>query len=499
MAIPITTDLPPEVGGTSVIKDLDGNFIVKKADLPAMTVRQGTVSPDTWAMLASKAAPTPAVPDIGVIPTTPTLPPSVKLPEQMPIKYGVPTSDAGGSAGGGMALQAPPQPQASPMNPMAGFGLGTSPKLAAMQERAFGDAKKANAELADIEMMRSTEEAAAKRRADNAIQRQEAAAQTQRDYLSNQLELSERTRNQAIEQARTMKVDSGRLMRGKGAGEKVGLFLASILGGIGGGITGRENAAFAAIDRAVEHDIDDQKSEVMNARENVNMHNNVVAQMRAKGLDFDQSVLAAKQIKLEQLKRHMDTLASEYKGPETMARAASFNANMDEKLAELKIQQDNVAKARALAMMEKLAAHPGTGKQLNESVARNLGEANGAVTNAQELLKKFNGKAEGVGGWLMSFLPMTDASRYGDRAQVAAQVVGTYLEGGKLSDANVPMYRAMLPTPGDSKETARNKVDAIVKAVATRQAAEKSALQNSGYNVSGIKDAAPKINFTPGG
>lgn len=495
MEIPITTEAPMDPGGTSVIKDLDGNLLVQRADLPAMTIRPGTVTPDTWAMLSAKARPTPSVPDIGVVPTTPGMPPSMALPPPAPEKFGPPTLVAPQENGGGVSAP----PSAPPVGGAAGFAglIGNSPRLMAQQDKAFADAKAANAESAELEGLRATEEAALQRKANAEIERRELAAQTQRDYLANRLELEERKRNQAVEEVRSMKVDPGRFWASKSTGDKVRLTIASVFGAIGASFSHGPNYVADALHREVDADIDAQKNNIMNAKEGVSMHNNLVAQMRQKGLDFDQAVLTAKQMKLEQVKRQIDILGSEYKGPESAARATALNAAMDQKLADLKIQQDNAMKARLTHVLDKMPA-PG-GKAINESTAKELGEANSATKNAQDILKQFNGSAEGFGGWLMSFLPMNDASRYEDRAKVAAQVIGSYLEGGKLTDPDFKRYLSELPQPGDGKEKARNKVDALVKLISTRQASQKAALAGSGYNVRGIKDAAPLINFKPTG
>lgn len=523
MAVPIT-------------KDDAGNMIVTREGLPPMTIRPGTVSPDTWSALEAQMSASTTLPpaarytgptDVG--PVTQSLPPIYEErpgtiwggaarqqvapsmsyvgepmsapgmnepPAPTQINTGSPTLTTAQENAPGTTT-APPQSQqpAQAANPFA--MLGTSPRLAAMQEKAIGDQRKANADMAGLEEQRALEESQAQRKANAALEKIAADSQAQRDYLMNRYELEQRARNQAVEDYSKMKVDPTRLLSKQSDSEKVMWTIGAVLGGIGAALTHGPNMAVEALNRAVDQDIDSQKTAIMNAKDNVSMRNNLVAQMREKIGDFDQSVLAAKQVRLEQLKRQVDTLASEYRGPEAQARAKMLNAGLDERLAELKLQQDAQAKARFVQLLDKMPA-PG-GKALNEGTAKELGEANSATKSAQDLLDKFNGSAEGVGGWLMSFLPRTDASKYEDRARVATQVIGSYLEGGKLSDANVPQYRAMLPKPGESKEVARNKVDAIVKLVAARQSAQKAALAGSGYNVSGIKDAAPAIKFTPMG
>lgn len=495
MEVPITTAAPVEALGTSVIKDLDGNLIIKKGDLPPMTIRQGTVAPDTWAALSAKAAPMPTPADVGVVPEVPGMPPGVPLPAQNPIKYGSPTFAPPQNPALQTAPVAVPAAQAKPFDPMS--LVGVNPKIAAMQERAIADQKKANNEMAGLQEQRALEESQAQRKANAAIDKVVADSQTQRDYLMNRYELEERARADAVEQHAKMKVDPNRLLSSRSTSEEVKWGLAAFFGGIGAALTGGPNMAVEALNRAIDQDIDAQKNAIANAKDTVNMRTNTVAQMKQKITDFDQAVMAAKQVQLERAKRAVDILATEYGGPEAKARAMALNAGLDAKLAELRDQQDAHAKARMVQLLDKMPL-PG-GKALNEGTAKELGEANSATQSAQDLLNRFNGNADGVGGWLMSFLPLTDASKYEDRARAATQVIGSYLEGGKLSDANVPQYRAMLPKPGESPATARNKIDAIVQLVAARQSAQKAALAGSGYNVTGIKDAAPKINFKPTG
>lgn len=496
MEVPITTAAPVEALGTSVIKDLDGNLIVKKGDLPPMTIRQGTVAPDTWAALSAKAAPMPTPADVGVVPEVPGMPPGVPLPAQNPIKYGSPTLAHPLETGANDGTPTPiAPPQAKPFGPMS--LVGVNPKIAAMQESAIAEQKKANNEMAGLQEQRALEEAQAQRKANAAIDKVVADSQAQRDYLANRYELAERARADAVEQASKMKVDPNRLLSQRSTSDEVKWGLAAFFGGIGAALTGGPNMAVEALNRAIDRDIDAQKNAIENAKDTVNMRTNTVAQMRQKITDFDQATMAAKQVHLERAKRAVEQLATEYGGPEAKARAMALNAGLDAKLGELKEQQDAHAKARMVQLLDKMPA-PG-GKALNEGTAKELGEANSATKSAQDLLNRFKGNADGVGGWLMSFLPLTDASKYEDRARAATQVIGSYLEGGKLSDANVPQYRAMLPKPGESPATARNKIDAIVQLVAARQSAQKAALAGSGYNVSGIKDAAPKINFTPTG
>jgi hypothetical protein len=67
-----------------------------------------------------------------------------------------------------------------------------------------------------------------------------------------------------------------------------------------------------------------------------------------------------------------------------------------------------------------------------------------------------------------------------------AQEIGGYLEGGKLTDADVPKYLEMLPRRGDTPQVAQIKKQAVQRLIASRQKEELAALKGAGYDTAGI-------------
>jgi hypothetical protein len=67
-----------------------------------------------------------------------------------------------------------------------------------------------------------------------------------------------------------------------------------------------------------------------------------------------------------------------------------------------------------------------------------------------------------------------------------AQEIGSYLEGGKLTDADVPKYLEMLPKRGDTPNVAQVKKQAVQRLIANRQKQELAALKGAGYDTDGI-------------
>jgi hypothetical protein len=67
-----------------------------------------------------------------------------------------------------------------------------------------------------------------------------------------------------------------------------------------------------------------------------------------------------------------------------------------------------------------------------------------------------------------------------------AQIIGKYLEGGKMTDSDIVRYQQSLPQFGDSPEVAQNKIQGLQRLVAQKQEAEKRALGEAGYDVAGL-------------
>ncbi len=84
-------------------------------------------------------------------------------------------------------------------------------------------------------------------------------------------------------------------------------------------------------------------------------------------------------------------------------------------------------------------------------------------------------------------------SMYNDKANTAAQTIGLALEGGKLGEADLPRYRAMMPQAGDSVARARAKRDNLKRALADKAAGRSTEWLKAGYRVPGADAQTPPI------
>lgn len=512
-----------------VTRDLDGNLIVAQpgGGMP-LTFKKGQVSPDAWAKLESQvpaptdslavkpppAAPMAPVNNAPLVLDDSAAPINIQQAPIMGAQPPKPTAPAPGMAPPSPLMPAPmsaPAPAGPPLGVTTDrtttytSGVKADKKAIAAQDAAVAAKKEAIAQLGEVAKARAAGELDAQTRVNQQLDELETRAQIQREAIQRDTEEAERNYSKAVDEFGKMKVDNHRWWNNKDAGAKVGMMLGAFLGTFGSGVTHTPNESMNLINKEIDNDLAVQRDEIMNAKDGVNLKNNLVAQMKSKGLSFEQATIAAKQVKLEQAKRQMDALAMEHKTPEIDAKNAELQAEADKAIADTKVQQSLQAQGRAQTTTQThiapLTGHAaGAGQQLPAGEATKLGEAKGAVDNLNRLEKQFKEKgAGGAAGFVKNLIPFTDASKYGSDVRAAAQVIGGYLEGGKLTDTDYAKYMDLLPKPGDSEKTAANKMGNLRNLIGFRQRSQKDALQAAGYNVSGIKDANTEINFTPTG
>lgn len=127
---------------------------------------------------------------------------------------------------------------------------------------------------------------------------------------------------------------------------------------------------------------------------------------------------------------------------------------------------------------------------LPSTVATSMGDFKTAADAISRLEESHKAKI-GRGSALTQFIPGTDAKQYDDERRVVAQQFGLIMEGGKLAEADLPRYMAMLPDPADSPERARNKLAVVRRELAEKRRNQVEALSAGGYDMSAFDGSAP--------
>lgn len=141
---------------------------------------------------------------------------------------------------------------------------------------------------------------------------------------------------------------------------------------------------------------------------------------------------------------------------------------------------------------------PEGGKMPTAVVAGEIGDAESALGTLDILTKAWGEKASSTGSGAASMLPWSQSRQYKDQLKQAAQGIGRYLEGGKMTDADVVRYEAMLPGPWDTPERAANKINSMQSLIESKRKGQVSGLQQSGFDVSGYR-SLPQKRVSVGG
>lgn len=129
------------------------------------------------------------------------------------------------------------------------------------------------------------------------------------------------------------------------------------------------------------------------------------------------------------------------------------------------------------------------GKVLPSATVSDLSDLETAMGSVDQLFADFaktvpnKGAGAQVGARVTAMVPNTTEAQYQNNADVAAQSIGTILEGGKLTETDLQRYKRMLPQPGDSIETAKHKRDNMKAQLRRKLEDRRKNLEGSGYRV----------------
>lgn len=135
------------------------------------------------------------------------------------------------------------------------------------------------------------------------------------------------------------------------------------------------------------------------------------------------------------------------------------------------------------------------GKPLPSGDVMKLAEGDQMTGLMSDVAGKIKANKDVMGPWvgrIASFNPYdTRAQIFDSEMKMAAQKIGTYLESGKMTDKDVPKYRAMLPNITDTPEVAEGKRAAVEELLRKKRENDAITLQKGGYRTKGLMNVAP--------
>lgn len=141
------------------------------------------------------------------------------------------------------------------------------------------------------------------------------------------------------------------------------------------------------------------------------------------------------------------------------------DTNADLKREKLKAEIDKLKRPPAPKQAAQPRAPSAKANSLPTSVKLSLAEMDAAQ---EAMLKLDASKPKSDGGlydraknWGAATLGIGEQGDYQNQLNVAAQIIGGILEGGKLTDPDYARYQRMMPGPGDSGERQESKIKAV--------------------------------------
>jgi len=176
----------------------------------------------------------------------------------------------------------------------------------------------------------------------------------------------------------------------------------------------------------------------------------------------------------------------------------------DKEIDLLKTQFQNASGNEKLAMEERLMRmklareDKQQEKTLTASETEQLADLKNQIGSLENIYQDWEtkvgpstGTVDFVGSKAAGLIPNTDVSQYKTNLKQKAQLIGKALEGGKLTDVDYEKYIKFLPQPGDSAETARQRVENLRQTMTTSYQNRVKTFGEAGYKTGGfspIKD-----------
>lgn len=129
-----------------------------------------------------------------------------------------------------------------------------------------------------------------------------------------------------------------------------------------------------------------------------------------------------------------------------------------------------------------------SGQQITAGEAAKIGKLDSANKLIDDLWSDYKTNASHVGSGLLSKMPWGTAHDFDQTRRQKAQMIGGILEGGKLTDPDFDRYYSMMPSPWDTDQQAKNKIDELKQTLSLVKEGQVKALTDTGFDTSGIKD-----------
>jgi hypothetical protein len=282
------------------------------------------------------------------------------------------------------------------------------------------------------------------------------------------------------------------------------LVLAAISGALHGW-TGQGPQFLNRLDNLMQQEVKNQQDELARKASTLDSisadKRNALEMAKTRGLSQLQSIAASKVSFLDDVQTQLAKAATD--NPLIAAQAQMLAAQVEQKKAALGLEfskatqadahqkvQDRIAMMRAqterMELNAKMGIGGGKGKSLwQEMKPQQQKDIQGLLAVGRQIGDMSKQWKDQAGDPLAAIkqhlglgMEATDASKWkNSSSKFHAQTIGTVLEKGKLTDADFPKYLdSFIPSAGNTKEAAMNRINNLVKYAVTQYVSEISSL-----------------------
>jgi hypothetical protein len=223
--------------------------------------------------------------------------------------------------------------------------------------------------------------------------------------------------------------------------------------------------------------------------------NSSITQQRKNKAQIDYQMMTLMGLKPDQFNREVSLREQQEKN-------RIENLEKDRLLREKQLIESTRLREKELQI--KKGGGASSGKMLPAGEASKYGEANAIIGSLEKLKQSIQsnndiiGPAAGRAYGLAGFLELGESGKRLKSLKadlgMNAQNAGRYLEGGKLTDADMKRYKdEMLATVYDSSDLGVQKIDSLIEKIKQKRDAEIMALGQAGFNVKSMSQ--PKIEM----
>jgi hypothetical protein len=283
--------------------------------------------------------------------------------------------------------------------------------------------------------------------------------------------------DEAVGEVVNFKIDPKRFY--KGTGSAIASAIAVALGEFGSKLAGGPNTALSIINRAVDRDIDAQKTELQNLKYGASAAGNAYKRLLDRHGDAEKAERLAREQALTYVKMQLGEVADKYKVPLQASKLGQLISGIEkQRIANAMTLSDKEFESRIAAAKLRPAKVGGKMEQKDTEFFQDMAEFYDGIGELKASFEQIGGTyANQAMRWALSgeskekfFQSLPDflapdfaekIAQFGERGRLLSKTLSKMKEGGKISDMDLLFYMERMPLSTDNDNMIRYKMGVL--------------------------------------